>query len=64
MTNAEGNPNDKIQNDSQRLAQDSIIRASSFLSRLENCRGVEIKCPKALSLSNCRPVSLQRNHEA
>jgi hypothetical protein len=31
MTNAEGNPNDKIQNDSQWLAQDSIIRASSLI---------------------------------
>jgi hypothetical protein len=31
MSNAEGNPNDKIQNDSQRLAQDSIIRASSLI---------------------------------
>ena len=31
MSNAEGNPNDKIRNDSQRLAQDSVIRASSLI---------------------------------
>jgi hypothetical protein len=31
MTNAEGNPNDEIRNGSARLAQDFVIRASSFL---------------------------------
>ena len=30
MTNAEGNPNDEIRNGSARLAQDFVIRASSF----------------------------------
>ena len=38
MSNAEGNPNDKIRNGSQRLAQEFVIRASSFLSCLVNCR--------------------------